>query len=203
EEQTFEQDSRRQGVHLVDDRAARYGEFDDVTIVGLVEAEWPDRPRRNIFYPPALLKALGWPSEKDRRAAANGHFLDLRGPASRRTTLSAFTLDDDAMVSPSMQLDEVPRARLSTVARPRGGDARVFVDEALSIEPRSLAPLGPRELAWTELRTARTDRGDARFHGTVADPATRTWSVSALETYLGCPFRFFAQHVLKLEEEPE
>ena len=32
---------------------------------------------------------------------------------------------------------------------------------------------------------------------------TRVWSVSALETYVGCPFRFFAQHVLKLEEEPD
>jgi ATP-dependent helicase/DNAse subunit B len=27
--------------------------------------------------------------------------------------------------------------------------------------------------------------------------------VSALETYLKCPFRFYAQHVLRLEEEPE
>src|SRR4029077_11947762 len=31
----------------------------------------------------------------------------------------------------------------------------------------------------------------------------RTWSVSAIETYLDCPFKFFAQHVLKLEEEPD
>ena len=38
-----------------------------------------------------------------------------------------------------------------------------------------------------------------------ARPAVTTapWSVSALETYLGCPFRFFAQHVLRLEEEPD
>ena len=41
------------GVHLVDDQAARYGAFDDITIVGLVENDWPERPRRNIFYPPA------------------------------------------------------------------------------------------------------------------------------------------------------
>jgi ATP-dependent helicase/nuclease subunit B len=27
--------------------------------------------------------------------------------------------------------------------------------------------------------------------------------VSALETYLGCPFKFFAQHVLRLDEEPD
>ncbi len=27
--------------------------------------------------------------------------------------------------------------------------------------------------------------------------------MSALETYIGCPFKFFAQHVLRLEEEPD
>src|SRR5262249_53653662 len=82
------------GVHLLDDRAARYGDFDDVTVVGLVEPEWPERPRRNIFYPPALLKALGWPSERDRQSAADAQFLDLIASASRRTALSIFLLDD-------------------------------------------------------------------------------------------------------------
>jgi ATP-dependent helicase/DNAse subunit B len=37
----------------------------------------------------------------------------------------------------------------------------------------------------------------------VHDVAAQAWSVSAIETYLDCPFKFFAQHVLKLEEEPE
>ena len=53
----------RRGVHLLDDQAARYGEFDDVTLLGLVENDWPERPQRNIFYSSGLLKALGWPSE--------------------------------------------------------------------------------------------------------------------------------------------
>ena len=54
-----------------------------MTIVGIVESDWPERPRRNIFYPPTLLKALGWPSEKDRRAAADARFLDLLDVARR------------------------------------------------------------------------------------------------------------------------
>ena len=60
-EHTFAPTRPDRGVHLLDDQAARYGEFDDLTIVGLIESEWPDRPRRNIFYPPNLLKALNWP----------------------------------------------------------------------------------------------------------------------------------------------
>jgi hypothetical protein len=57
-EQTFvldEDDSPAGGVQLLDDQAVRYGDFDDVAVVGVVEPDWPERPRRNIFYPPALL----------------------------------------------------------------------------------------------------------------------------------------------------
>ena len=51
EEQTFVPDSDGTGVQLVDDQAARYGEFDEIALVGLIEGEWPERPKRNIFYP--------------------------------------------------------------------------------------------------------------------------------------------------------
>ncbi len=191
------------GVHLLDDQAVRYGDFDDVAIVGMVDQDWPERPRRNIFYPPALLKSLGWPSEKDRRAAGDARFLDLLTSASRRTSVFTFTLDEDAMVSRSMQLDEIPRARLSTVTCAPFADARVFDDEALSLEPIAFDPFQGDARTWAELRTARSPADAPDFHGTVRDLPARAWSVSAIETYLDCPFKFFAQHVLKLEEEPE
>jgi ATP-dependent helicase/nuclease subunit B len=222
EDQTFELDRIAAGVHLLDDRAARYGDFDDVSIVGVVETDWPERPRRNIFYPPALLKALGWPSEKDRRAAADAHFLDLLAGARRRTRLSTFTLDDDAIVSRSTQLDEIPRARLSSVPRVADTGARVFVDEALSLEPAALAALGGDARTWADLRVSRSPSDQPQFHGTIVDAAAARaenaersaaprapgslrfpLSVSALETYLDCPFKFFAQHVLRLDEEPD
>src|SRR5262249_58786232 len=53
EEHTFDPEADGAGVQLLDDQAARYGDFDDVAIVGLVETDWPEKPRRNIFYPPA------------------------------------------------------------------------------------------------------------------------------------------------------
>jgi ATP-dependent helicase/nuclease subunit B len=191
------------GVHLLDDQAARYGDFDDLSIVGMVEADWPERPRRNIFYPPSLLKALGWPSEKDRRAAADARFLDLLTSPRRRIVASTFTLDEDAIVSRSMQLDEMPRARLSSVAAEPFDRIRVFSDEALSLEPVVFEPLQGEARRWAELRTARSPGAEPDFHGAVRDIEVRDWSVSAIETYLDCPFKFFAQHVLKLEEEPE
>jgi RecB family exonuclease len=204
EEQTFvPEPANSRGLHLLDDQAARYGDFADVAIVGVVDQDWPERPRRNIFYPPALLKSLGWPSEKDRRAAGDARFLDLLTSASRRTMVSTFTLDEDAIVSRSMQLDEIPRARLSTVVREPFEDARVFADEALSLEPVAFGPFQGEAREWAEMRTTRSPADAADYHGTVRDVASRAWSVSAIETYLDCPFKFFAQHVLKLEEEPE
>jgi ATP-dependent helicase/nuclease subunit B len=211
EDQTFAPNAPSDGgVQLLDDQAARYGWFDDVAIVGLVEPDWPERPRRNIFYPPTLLKALGWPSEKDRRAAADARFVDLLGSAARRTQLFTFTLDEDALVSRSMQLDEVPRARLSVVARAAVPDERVFADEALSLQPLMLDCLHGEAREWAELRTGRSPAESPEFHGTLAAGSNpdsssrpRAWSVSALETYLDCPFKFFARHVLALDEEPD
>jgi ATP-dependent helicase/nuclease subunit B len=53
------------------------------------------------------------------------------------------------------------------------------------------------------MRLSRTSGDDGRFHGQTGSLEPRPWSVSALETYLGCPFKFFAQHVLRLAEEPD
>src|SRR5262249_54052779 len=154
EEHTFVPEQAGAGVRLLDDRAARYGEFDDLAIVGVTDTDWPERPRRNIFYPPSLLKALGWPSEKDRRAAADARFLDLVASAARGTTLSTSALEDDALVSRSLQLDELRRARLSSVAREPIQAARIFADEALSIDPIDLDRFGGDARAWAEMRIA-------------------------------------------------
>ena len=71
----------RRGVQLVDASAARYGDFDEITLVGLVESDWPDRPGRNIFYPPSLLNQLGWVPDSERLAGARAAFRDLHPPA--------------------------------------------------------------------------------------------------------------------------
>jgi RecB family exonuclease len=186
-EETFPVESSANGVCLLDDQAARYGDFEDVTVVGLIETEWPERPRRNIFYPPTLLKSLGWASEKDRRAADEARFLDLLSSASREIGLFTFTLDDEALVSRSILLGEVPRAQLSAVQR--------TADKAV------VSAIDERE--WARLRASRTASDAAIFHGAAGTRAETAWSVSALETYTTCPFKFFAQHILKLEEEPD
>lgn len=192
-----------EGLCLLDDQAARYGDFDAITIVGLIDGEWPERPPRNIFYSFSLLKALGWPSERDWRAAAEARFLDLVESPAGEVTLSTITLDDDALVTMSPLVDEVPALGLSTVAIDARSTVRRFPDEALSLEPFALDALDDGARHWANTRIGRSGRDDPAFHGRAGAPRSRPWSVSALETYLDCPFKFFAQRVLKLEEEPD
>ena len=191
------------GLSLVDDQAARYGSFDDVVIVGLIENDWPEPGVRNIFYPPALLKALGWPSEQDRHAAAEARFIDLLGSAKHSTTLSTFTLDDEAIVGRSALLDEVGRARLSAVADESVVAFPIFDADALLKEPVELEHLASEPRAWASLRISRPPAERPEFHGVSGPPKARVWSVSGIETYLDCPFKFFARYVLQLDEEPE
>jgi RecB family exonuclease len=200
EEATFARDSAGAGLQLLDAQAARFGDFDDLTLVGLVEAEWPERPRRNIFYAPGVLASLGWPSERDRRSAAAAGFLDLVRSPSAIVTLSTFTLDDEALVEPSTLLDDVIGLALSSAESAVSSD-RVFVDEALSLDPVNLEALGPDAQGWAVMRQARTVGDDPRYHGTAGTQPPRELSVSGIETYLTCPFKFFAQRVLRLDEE--
>jgi RecB family exonuclease len=198
EEHTCEPDASDLGIHLLDDQAARYGSFEEMAVVGLVEGEWPEKPKRNIFYPSSLLASLGWPTERDRRGAAEARFLELLCSPSRTVIASTISLDDETLVDPSSFLEEIPRARLVTAPLgPIGSDETVHAPADVA------APLDPSVRDWEHLRACRASGDDAAFHGQTSRLPGKTWSVSALETYLGCPFKFFAQHIVKLQEEPD
>jgi len=200
EAQTFSPRTGDAGVHLVDATAARFGTYDDVHLVGLVESEWPATPRRNLFYPPALLRPFGWPQESARIAAARAAFLDLLQLANERTTVSAFQLEDDSLVGGSPLLDDVVRAGLQPLARTTPSIA-VFTTEALIARPVPTRVLTGPAAEWLSLRVARTNGSHPAFHGAGLPHMPRVHSVGAIEQYVQCPFKYFARHVLRLEEE--
>jgi RecB family exonuclease len=202
EGQTFAPRSGDAGVHLVDSDSARFGRFEYVHIAGAVDGEWPDRPRRSIFYSPAVLRELGWPSELDRLAGARAAFAELLGLPTSRLSVSAFALEADALVSPSPLTDELEQAGLDTVEESASTD-RVFEYEALCDEPGDPAPLGLESRDWVARRFRPIDLPPARFHGSTSPPPARPYSLSAFERYQDCPFKFFAADVLGLKEGPE
>jgi RecB family exonuclease len=202
EGQTFALRTGEGGVHVVDADSARFGDFDVVHLAGLVDAEWPPRPRHGIFYSSALLKDLGWPAETALLQGARDAFLDLMRLPAREVLLSRFTLEDDALVAPSPFLEDAPRAGLEAVEV--DDDAmRVFDYEALTIAPVRLEVLEGDARAWAEWRLGAPPVDAPRFRGFTGPPIERAFPVSMLERYLDCPFQYFARRELRLDEPPD
>jgi len=202
EGQTFAPRTGETGVHLVDGESARFGDFDRVQLAGLVDGEWPDRPRRNIFYSPAILRDLGWTAESERIDGIRAAFADLLGLAASQVLVSAFTLEDDTVVAQSTLLDEVEAAGLDAIEwEPER--TRIFEHEALGLEPVVLDGLAPLARETAEFRLQAPPATDPKFRGSTTGHGAAALSLSALERYQDCPFKFFAADVLRLEEAPE
>lgn len=208
--QTFATKSGEPGVQIVDAQAARYGDFDDLQIVGMIEGEWPERVRRNALYPSSLLALLeplpAIPDPRGRARAAlqsaRAAFKDLVCSPSTRVRLSTFTLENDAVVEPSILSDDVVGFSLRYERADRV-EARVSYAEALALEPRRLDVIPDGAASWAAARLAADGPDPDRFRGQAGPWRLPRVSVSRLERYLDCPFRFFASEVLRLEEQPE
>jgi CRISPR/Cas system-associated exonuclease Cas4 (RecB family) len=203
EGQTFAPRAGHAGVQLLDAQAARYGEFDEVFVVGLVEGEWPQRSPKSIFYPASLLSQLDWPDSRAELAGERAAFQDLMGLARRHVHLSTFELENDSIVGPSVFLEDADRLGLRTSVPAPRERSRMFVHEALATDPVEPGAVEGDASAWLRVRTARSEAAADRFHGAAASYKPAAHSVSSLERYLQCPFRFFSERVLNLEEDPE
>jgi RecB family exonuclease len=187
------------GVHVVDAESARFGDFDGVQLAGLVDGEWPDTPHRNIFYPPSLLRELGWPAETERLDSVRASFLDLLRLPSSRLVVSTFTQEEDAVVAASTLVEALPAAGLST-REELMPVVRIFEIEALGLDPVEVGHLG----SWAQSSAVRrVGAVGGRTAGQTEGHAAQSFSLSALERYQDCPFKYFAADVLKLEEPPE
>jgi len=189
------------GVHVVDAESARFGEFERVQLAGLVEGEWPEAPRRNIFYPPMLLRELGWPSESERLDGIRAAFSDLLRLPSLQLVVSGFTLENDAIVTMSPLVDALEGSGLG-VAEYAAPPSRIFAYEALALEPVATGHLAPAARA-AALRRIDAGRAAREPGGATSGHRPPAYSLSALERYQDCPFKFFAADVLRIEEPPE
>jgi len=216
--QTFAIRTGEGGLQVVDAQSARFGDFDDVQVMGLVEGEWPERPRRNIFYPQSLLAHLE-PTRPDRVAIhqerdlvrfARAAFRDLLLSARLRVRVSTFALESDAVVEPSSFLDHLPSFGLSREVSTLDPSVRVFAYEALAAANGGDTSLGnivahfsAPVARWARVRAGGAGRVRSRFAGEAGPWVLPRVSVSRLERYLKCPFQFYVANVLQVDEEPE
>jgi len=200
--QTFAPREGNAGVHVVDAASARFGDFDLVQLAGLVEGEWPDASRRSIFYSTAVLRELGWPAEQERLHAARAAFADLLTLPAQRLVVSTFQLEADTAVAVSPLVDEVKRAQMDAAEEPVS-QRRIFDHEALALAPTRPDVFADVAADWALLRAASPAVLGPEYRGQAGDFQPGPLSLSALERYLDCPFKFFASEVLRLEEPPE
>jgi RecB family exonuclease len=201
EQRTFTPAGLTGGVCLVDAVAARFGEFDHVHLVGLVETDWLDRSQRSIFYSRGMLSPLGWPQDAERRQAQQAAFRDLIELPARTLRLHAFQFDGEALVAQSPMV-EMAR-ELSSLAEPPSEARRIFADELLTSVPPVSMGLDDDSARWLEARTRRPPLHDRRYSGFVATRAPQAYRVSLVDRYVDCPFKYFAHTVLDLPEERE
>ena len=190
---TFAPRTGESGVHLVDADSAPFGDFDHAQIAGLVDGEWPEKPHRNIFYSPAILRDLGWPADSDRIESARSAFADLLQLPRKQLVVSTFSLEHDSLVAPSVLLDQV-----AELHKPRTIESRIPNPES-RLRPRIVLSETARSWAAWRLERSSDSIPTGRTDGHIASG----YAVSALERYQDCPFQFFASQVLELDEIPE
>ena len=202
ESQTFAPHGGTNGLRLLDASSAPYADVDELRIVGLVESDWPEPVRRNIFYPAAILAQLGWPRDAARGAAARAQFHDLLILPEHRISASLFTLEDDAIVAASPLAEEFESSGLALQRQPAFPPALAFEHE-LVMSGLCRAPSGglAEHDDWLRLRRSRRASIEACYRGAAGPRESKIYAVSAVERYLECPFKYYAAHVLQLPEE--
>ncbi|MGE3842290.1 MAG: PD-(D/E)XK nuclease family protein, partial [Vicinamibacterales bacterium] len=192
EQHTFAYTGAEEGVRLCDARAARYCTSETVCVVGVNEGDWPRPARRTIFYPSGLMKDLGFPADQDRQRFARAAFRDLLLLAGNDTVVSVCQLEDDTLVRPSAFVEEL----------------QDVVDAELSARPHSPIPpdeglaASPVQAPWLHVRAAR-ESADPSFHGQTSPLDDVKITVTQIERYLDCPFKYFSSAVLRLDEEDD
>ncbi len=193
EQHTFAPTVGAGGVRLLDTRAARYADVAVGCVLGVIEGDWPRPQRGSIFYPSSLLRYLGFPAERDRFPAARAAFRDLGDLPRQYVVVSTFQLEDDAIVRPSVLLEDMDDWPHPTKA---------LADVGPEV-PRASRLLARGTPAWCELRADRSDPAWQGFHGWAGAFRAESLPITRVEQYLDCPFKFFASTALGIEEEGE
>jgi ATP-dependent helicase/nuclease subunit B len=176
-----------------------FGSFDLVVLVGLNEGEWPARSDRNIFFPHWLLRDFGWPSDRELLARERRRFTGLLGLSSKHVALFRHQLEDETPTVASPFLDDT-RAYFAERGRAPEQETPETIDARLHEIVVSRAEALRRGLvARPEGVVVRRRAGEVGGPLTVPEPLSPT----ALELYLRCPFKYFSQYLLGLEEEEE
>jgi ATP-dependent helicase/DNAse subunit B len=176
-------DHRRDVVHVIDGFEARQWRLPLVFIPGLLEKQFPRYHSEDPILPDAVrrrLQTAGLPLRTSTERQSDEGF--LFGMALSRAT--------DAVTLSYPKLNAKGEPNLASFFLARVGAHRV--DAALEARPHPVRRRAPEPHAtiYDEPLRAELARRHARIRAT------------AIESYLQCPYRFFAEYTLKLKDPP-
>jgi RecB family exonuclease len=176
------EDGRRDVVHVLGAKEARQWSLPVVFVCGLVQGQFPQASRQDDFFPDPARRALrssgiALRTSEDNEMEEQFLFDAALGRARTRTVLSYPETDARGERNP-----------LSLFLEPLGLPA------ALAQPVRPATEAGPPPSLSAALTSADLLAAIAERHGAVRP--------SALESFLQCPFQFFARYSLRLERPP-
>jgi len=219
------------GVNVLPIDELRGGDYDVVFIGGMVDGEFPRPEAPQIFYSEDARRRLGLKTTPSNLDIERYLFATAVAAPRRRTIITYPAADSGKELLKSLFVSEIQRllpdievqhfpqpGSIFSVRSLQYNAARGLLgqDAAAGAELCSRAPGGNisamvRSLSIEELR--RRGSKWSRFEGMLKDPAVRQevaakyvrrpLSASTLERYARCPFRFFAEQVLRLAELDE
>ena len=170
------EDRRRDVVHLMDVFEARQWELPVVFVCGLLEREFPQYHREDPLLDDSVRRRLGLATSAQRQAEERFLFELAVTRASAEAVLSYPRFNDKGEETlPSFFL----------------GGSEVLPCET-RVRPAPTRPVAPPVLR--PIQDAKLLRQLARTH--------RKLSPTSIESFLQCPFQFFASKTLRLQERP-
>jgi len=185
EARVFPRDPRRDVVHILDVQEARQWELPVVFVCGLLEGEFPRRSSPDPVLQEEIRLALrqqGFPVRvrADREEEERFHFEIARTRATQRLVLSWPERNEKGEANlRSFLLDTFDLERA-----PKAPARRFLLRPSRPAQPASRPALQSDEA----LQAVRAIRSSLR--------------ATAVESYLQCPFRFFAESILELDSLP-
>ncbi len=170
------EDRRRDVVHLMDVFEARQWELPVVFVCGLLEREFPQYHREDPLLGDSVRRRLGLATSAQRQAEERFLFELAVTRATAETVLSYPRFNDKGE-------ETLPSFFLG------GGEALPCEIRVRPVPTRSVAPPALRPI-----QDAKLLRQLARTH--------RKLSPTSIESFLQCPFQFFASKTLRLHERP-
>jgi len=209
--------------------AGRERPVDHLFVLGLSEGEFPSPPQPDVFYTPSERQWHPLPLRRLRPADDASVWWLVLANCRRSLTLLRPRLDENgAPWEPSPYWDEViEKTRVPVVDIPVGycpgledaaSPAELLVALAVNQAQAIPASLGrawqAAQAAFQVMRLRQSWTPAPAFEGHIQANDLQqelaqhydvdyTWSASRLNRYGMCPFGFFAQYVLQLEERPD